>query len=864
MKKSLGMKKKNNKRPLASKKLKGSQAPISTIPTTDVQAAMEWVVKIDERSFRDQVLRDVFRGMKQAGLLAEFKNVHGINENGIDYLLVETHPIHGEMWTGIQVKSKEIRPSTAGDSVAAIDVVTQCERAAIHTFQIDGKTSRLDLIEIWCSRLVTDIAEKEILTSNTRVKLGLKGPHKIIDLIRDYAPEWLSKIPECALARYVNEGGNPIADGFRLLKTKINVRDHFIEPLFSEQSMLSSETVADSKLEPKSKRDHLRLNQALEKQGHLLIYGANLSGKTYLLKRIRFLVSQRRQLCVYCDSEYINSSSFGSAAALVAELCPPLRGVDVEALSHNAQVVVCVDDIHSVDIVKRNLLLATSSKEIRVVGTLERINNLPGDDLSHIHIAGVDLLSVTEVVRTLEKLGDFKRPLVDRAQAFIQRTFSFSGMPLTPFSVAMALEFLDSTPTKLNTPTFGRLINRFIENQLGSHDDASSLVDFESKRAFLRKLSGRSKDSYDIAEMRREVISFLAQKGHKHKADDFLDDLVRSGVFKRGYSGRRIGWAHSVMRLNFWVSSVLDKGVHKPLEKKLLESPDVTLAALVGSRLENAGELVKTLLKVLPEAVRQTKNDAMSSLHEIMGEDYFPSDEKESEWLKKIEDGNFEDKEADRTEKKDQSKDQRELTRGQKNQVKKKIEPYMATLLSGNFHVVFNLCGLILNARDTNASVKENAVERLIEAFDELGDITSEVFAIMVPEDSKFRFISYVISRFFMFGMLDHFLGDPFLGEIFKRVLNRTKQPMRRLLLLDLLLGCGDEVYDEVVLTLKNIKRLDVSWMFYLRIMFLYQSRFHRSDDRKQLRNVLERIRKIHRNSLPALPPSDGAHKAKR
>ncbi|RYG58485.1 hypothetical protein EON80_27005, partial [bacterium] len=117
----------------AKKKANPRNKETFKLAQTDREAIQDWLKTLREDEFRDKILPDVFVGMKSAGLIESFKNIHGRNDKGVDFVVVENSPLSRRV-IGIQVKSNKITRSSGPNS--AREVISECEAAMQHNFTI--------------------------------------------------------------------------------------------------------------------------------------------------------------------------------------------------------------------------------------------------------------------------------------------------------------------------------------------------------------------------------------------------------------------------------------------------------------------------------------------------------------------------------------------------------------------------------------------------------------------------------------------------------------------------------------------------------------------------------------------------------
>lgn len=116
----------------------------------------------------------------------------------------------------------------------------------------------------------------------------------------------------------------------------------------------------------------------------------------------------------------------------------------------------------------REWLFALDPKQYRLIAAAKSI--LVPRQVATVYITGIKLSSLPKFLRSLNV--ENSRALLDRAQSYIERTLTASRLPKNPFTISIMLQECQHGGSKFSTPTMGRLIERFVELQLGSHSEA--------------------------------------------------------------------------------------------------------------------------------------------------------------------------------------------------------------------------------------------------------------------------------------------------------------------------------------------------------------------------------------------------------
>lgn len=835
-----------------------------TLSFTETAAGEEWLSGLNEPEFRDTVLKQLFVKMQKAEVIEAFENIHGRNDKGIDYLIVERTDLQRRV-VGVQVKSKRITRTGDSSSLSSISVKQECEAAMSHEFSLQGDRIRLDNLAIWTSAHITEDAEKEFQTPGGLLKIPVQKAAGVFALIRKYCPELIVKIPQCALSQYLTAKATPGPKALRLLGVPLDPKTHFLRPHLSASAPSSTSRFTTRNRVISPKRENIAIDSFVTSPAHIVINGAELTGKSYLLEHLQCLAAEHSVLPFLLTPTHF-TEAFRSIFHLLSKVLSVLTPKEFEEITTNNRIILFVDDVDKIPQTIQDALFALEPTKLTVVATARSIK--PREEIGIVHIAGVDYDSLPGFLRALD-VDTETRPFTDRAHSFIARSLASSGLPSNPFTVSMLLAECQLSSTKFTTPTMGRLIERFIEHQLGSHSDYYKLVDFETKREFLTRLAGSPNVSITLENLRRLIIRHIHSRSLPHDPEVFLEDVLKSGVFEMSSGGSVVTWSHPVIKQFFWVKNLVGKDQLKPISKLLTAATSETLAAITGSQLKNAGNLINELAATLAKLKPPTEKELMDVAREI-STDVLPTEEGENEMLSRIERGDNQleaEEEGDEEAKQQSGKGTKNtkwppLSAEERARIEKNIEPIMARVAENRFHVAANLAALVVNARDTRTRDKELCVREILKSNSRLGTIMADFFnAVLETKNEGVQGRKGVVGAwvrvYAMLGITDNMLGDPFLLTVFKSLLQKQKQSTdERLLLLDLLLGCGGEEEHKLILdTLKEMNRPEFSLAMYFRVVGIYFFRYHRENDKKNLRKLLAEIRKWHKFvTLPLIP----------
>lgn len=821
---------------------------------TETEAGIRWLNRLPEPEVRDRVLVELFCQMKAAGVIENFENIHGRNDKGVDFIVASSSAFGGRVITGIQVKSKPITRSESSGALSAIRIREECHSAVQHNFHFQGREIRIDSIEVWSSAAITEDAEKELNPPHTLVRVGLKKDRELFSLVKKFCPLIVSKVPQLAITRYISESRSPSSKSIRILGCNLNPKSNFIEPYFSSRPPNSMRHLKQKGGALEKSDDKLTVQNLISETAHCVIFAPPLSGRSYLLEHLKCLIADKGKIPVLMKSADFPKSEMRieSLIASAIKFVSPKQVADLQA---RAGFVLLIDDLDKVPSGAREKLFELSPAAFRIVGTARSLVTPPG--VKEFHFRGVDWLNIVKFLRSLDNKLASGKPFVDRARVFIDRTFNSSGLPKNPFTISVMLAECQQSSGRFSTPTMGRVIERFIFLQLGSHTEYGFQVDFETKRDFLTRLAGHTRNIFSIHDFERLLGKHINSRGHPHSITDFSNDLLTSGVFRRNEDS--VEWSHPVIKEFFWVKNLVSKRRLKPIVERLQSGFETTLAALVGSQLEDGAEVLSQLLPKL-------EKKRLPSVNEIVEHQDFAgplskmiSDQDEEELLVSIETEKFfsgvkaigENKETiQSTSEKD--KKSSKLTPDERLAFKKKLEPIMKRVAECELNLAFNASAILLNARDTDRETKEKTVDAVISICEEFGQLVHE-FMLVLETTKKAEFLAMWLNVVMLCSIADEMLGDPHLVAIFRQRLKYSKSQPTTIALLDLLLCCGEEEHALILAELEKAKHLGVIFAFYWRVAMLYFFRHHRDKDRGNLRKLLSDIRRMERKQLPKL-----------
>ena len=816
---------------------------------TQTEAGVEWLNSLGEAEFRDDILEHLFRKMQKAGALEWYANIHGRNDKGVDFLLVEKTVLARRI-LGIQVKSKEITRSEGNNaSLSSIRIKHECDSAMTHEFDVQGQKGRLDNIAVWTSAHITEDARKEFLAPGGVVRVTITDAKEVFTLIEDHCPEMLKKIPQCALTQYIKGKSESKATSFKLLGCELHPKHNFLEPTFTRSKASSHTRLKVKNAIIRQQPDNVSIDNLIRTERHTIINAPELSGKTYLLEHLQCIIADKGSIPIMLPASSYNDQSI-NVMHLISKEIGGFTLKEVEELTANINCVLIIDNIDRMRKECRDALLSLDPARIKVLATAK--NFVQSGNLEVLFMNGVQPQSIPKFLRSIDT-GDNSMVFTDRAHSFINRSLSSSGLPSNPFTISILLAECQISPSKFSTPTLGRLIERFIDLQLGSHSDFTAIVDFETKREFLTKLAGSNQTSLADDEFRRKLGKTIASRSHPHKIEDFFEDLLQSGVFKRSDEGE-ITWSHPVIKQYFWVRNLVSNRKFDLIIQKLKAGTNLTLAALVGSQLQNAQPVIDPLLESLSHIKIPTVRQVLISAKRT-GINLFPTEEQEEALLSDIESGKSKIEQGKKElseEVADSDIESVTFTQDEKSKFLKQAESIAEELNESKFYLIINLSAILVNSRDTKTDCKINAVKRIIAGNQQLGGLLKRLFDTVLNNEAEYNFFTEWLRIYCQMVYIDGSLGDPFLVNIFRQCLRSAKTDDESVALLDLLLCCGSDEFSSILTKLRQIDRIEVTYAFYTRTIWFYYFRYQRESEKQALRKFMKEMRKIHKSiTLP-------------
>jgi hypothetical protein len=799
-----------------------------------------WLETINEAKFRDVVLKALFTKLEKNGTIAGFKNVHGTNENGVDFIVCY-RDFSGNRYEGIQAKSVKITQTGSGKSLSAEETVRKTERALRHEFKYQNQKIRLSNLSIWTTKDVTDHAENEFDAPGNVVPIKLVRKEKVAQLLIDEVPDIVTSVPGCAILRYIDDHTQPNELSIQILGTKLNPAHHFLEPELTKSTRSNEQNLSRqfrSKELAKGKPE--KLSTLLKRNDHLLFVGPELSGKSYLLQKIDYECAKQERIPVYYDFKNNTRKRAAKPEAFISNLLDFLDAENITELSEQKKFVFLCDNIEFAPEPIREALLTCDPRKIQIIGSA--CNEIHHKSLINYRISGVRRESIPHFLREINRQNDLPALSVDRANSFINRALVEGQIPCNPFTISMILGEFKNDASAFTIPTMGYLIERFAHHQLGSDSNKAQRVDFESKRNFLIRVSTSINRSITIGRLMKLITAYLKRGKHPHKPEDFMQDLFDNGVFQKIENDEKVKWTHPVLRKHFVVLKLLSKDKSE-IVKSLAQKGDPQLAAIFGAQIKNADEPLKELLKIAENNKASHRERLISSFGDAIQDIEFPDDQQEEELLSNLEETVIKELDEEETDRTPTPK----LTPEAKAAIRKKLEPIFNSVTSDVIHIYMNMAALTINARDTRASVKEDSVSCVISGTEEITGIMRKIILAVLGDEIAIKHKNEInqLSLYFNLEFNDSTLGDPYNVEIFKSLYERSKDISEQIVLLDLLVCCGAENYGYVLEELKKIQRLDLLKTFYMRLVQLYFYRFHKEQDKKAIRKLLKEIRKF-------------------
>ena len=249
--------------------------------------------------------------MQSEGMIEGFENIHGRNDKGVDYLISHTS-VFGSTIRGIQVKSKRITRSESSGALSAVQIHGECQAAMLHDFHFQGRTVRLEAIDLWSSAPITEDAEKEFNPPHAALRIVVKKDREILALIEKHCPTLLAKVPQFAIAKYLAGCRNPGAKAVRILGCNLNPSLHFIEPFFSTEAPTSHRQIKSKNGVMEARREKIPLQNILSETAHTIILAPPLSGRTYLLEHLGCKFAEAGKLSLMLKAEDLPKRRFPS------------------------------------------------------------------------------------------------------------------------------------------------------------------------------------------------------------------------------------------------------------------------------------------------------------------------------------------------------------------------------------------------------------------------------------------------------------------------------------------------------------------------------------------------------------------------
>lgn len=424
---------------------------------------------------------------------------------------------------------------------------------------------------------------------------------------------------------------------------------------------------------------------------------------------------------------------------------------------------------------------------------------------------------------------------------YLVRTIGISGLPVNPFTVSVMLEECSVSGRRLATPTMGRLIERFVLGQLGSHSDTRR-VDYETKDQFLTQLGGKHADAFTLPQFRRRLARFIAVHGHAHTTEDFEQDLVESGLLEIEPVEGVLRWSHPLFRDFFWVRNLVRERKHGILARILQTREAPAIAAITGSQLGNAHEVLVRLLKVLLQQEWADGSKSQARLMKSAGERVaLPTDADEEELLSKIE------VEADVTQEERRSlvkssTSEQELVTGDET-FRKELSIFAARYVQEKHSLILNLSSLLLNARALTREDKLAGVLCVVRSNVRVSRYFSEILQSLKGKHVS-EFQAGLLSRFFGLTINDGMIGDGFLARVFKELYKKARTADEKLFVIDVLVASGAVSPSNYLDVLKENKDLADTVAVYMRLVSLYYYRHHKGAERSELKEAMKEVRR--------------------
>jgi hypothetical protein len=830
------------------KKRKGEAIRATPTPT-DADVGVAWLGTLAEPEFRDRVMKELFAQMKKQGAILEAVNCHGRNEHGLDWVVEELGGLSRRL-VGIQAKSKPITRQGGSGADSALAVKQQCLSAFDHPVRWHGDEARIDVVELWQSGHITDDAERELSAPQQSRKIQVKKALEVFSLIDKYCPRIVASVPGLAEASYLREKSDPGPLPIRVLGTQLNPQKHFLEPRFSRHSALSPARVFDRQRKQVREEDPIHLEDLLRTPTSTFIVGQELSGKTYLLKRMACLLAAAGCLPVIVDGPQLRAHL---PRPLHELLHSHLSWMPKNALAdpETTQRTVCllVDDADALTAGELTSVMSSLHRRIVIIATGRRAPAASG--FATFYIAGLRRGTLLRFVRALDLDQADAAALTQRATNYVRRASLVSGLPVNPFTVSVMLGECQIARQSLATPTMGRLLERFVEAQLGSHSDRMR-ADFETKLQFLTALGGARGRQYSVAQFRQRLSRFMTAHGHAHNPQEFAADLEDSGLLEVDKERDVVGWTHPVFSEFFWIRNLVRERKLEPLCRVLLKRQAQAAAAIAGSLLGNAHELLDALLDELSKASwMQPARRAEGRAAPAEGSLELPDDASEDRLLERIED------EASRPAAKPREAlavGQHELSPSTTSSTDRAFAAFAERYLQEKHYLAENAGAILLNSRALPVEHKIRAVVCVLKSNRRMVRNVFELLGHSLGRRAN-RLELRIFAEYLALVQAEAMLGDAFLAKVFRDLAAGKGRTEDALTLQDLLVACDGESPVSYVRALKMDGRPEAVASVYFRLVELYFYRFHKPEQKEALRVAMKEVRKLAKGlELPPVP----------
>lgn len=822
---------------MAKAKKKRDHGPLQA----DVSHGADWLHQLTESQLRDEVLKDLFVNMKKEGAIDDYIYTHGPHEHGVDWVVLEKGGL-SQRFVGIQAKSKPLTRQGDSTSESALAVKQQCLSAYDHLFNWHGNNIRLDVVELWMSGHLTSEAEAEFGAPLGPHRISVKKSDAIFLLLEKFCPRVVSKIPGLAESGYVMRMANPPPLTIRVLGVPLNPKKHFIELRFSRHPEFSLDRVFDQRTRKVREEAPLYLEDILSASARLIIVGPELGGKSYLLKRIACIAAERDHLPVIIDVEQGNLTGPISSPHLLRE---HLSWYSVTSLQNadaiSRKIFLLIDNADKLTDEQIEQLRESSHKKITLILAGRKSRSIAG--FVTYYISGVRTGALQGFIRSLDIDSGSTAGLMERATQYIQRTIGVSGLPANPFTVSIMLEECRISRKRLATPTMGRLIERFVQGQLGSHSDTTR-VDYETKDQFLTAIGGKRATSFSVVGFRKSLGRFIAVHGHAHLIEDFEQDLVDTGLLESIHENGVLRWTHPIFRDFFWVRNLVQERKYKVLTRILQAGNAQAIAAIAGSQMGNAHKVLAELLQSLP-AKDWMRQGAGSRYLLAMADsdDVLPSDIDEEKMLSMIEASADAVSEEDQAPKKSLRDGDGKVTLSDDQNVRKALAFFASKCIEEKHSLIVNVSALLLNARHLPREDKLAGVLCIVRSNARLTRHLSEAIQGLKPKGVD-QFLADLFSTFIGLTVNDRMIGDAFLAEIFKERFKKAASGDEKLFVMDLMVASGVVDPMEYLEVLREKNDLADTVAVYLRLVSSYYYRFHKKDEKARLKQALKEVRK--------------------